>query len=73
MHTSTIHAPCASTRPARTGLLARLADIWLRPTQRDLDMALLRDVDAPEVLRAQAELREAWRRMLPLDAHFREL
>jgi hypothetical protein len=72
MHTSSLSTPRTSTRPARASLLSRLAAIWLKPSQRDLDLALLRDIDAPEVLRAQAELREAWRRWLPIESHFRD-
>jgi len=65
MNTSSIQAPGTVARPAPFGLLARLAAVYLKPSQRDLDLALLRDASAPEELRAQAELRLAWRRWLP--------
>ena len=73
MHTPAIPAPCAAAKPARPGLLARLAAIYLRPTLRELDLATLRDIGVPEELRAQAELREAWRRWLPPGGPFRDL
>ena len=73
MNTTLLPTACAVSRPARPGLLARLAAIVLRPSIRDLDLALLRDIGAPEVLRAQAELRQAWRQWLPPDGHFRDL
>jgi hypothetical protein len=73
MNISSLQAPCTSSRPARPGLLARLAAMARQPSPRDLDLALLRDIGAPEVLRAQAELREAWHHWMPPDGHFRDL
>jgi len=73
MPTSSLQAPCTVLAPARPGLLARLAAMFMEPSLRDLDLALLRDIGAPEVLRAQAELREAWHHWMPPDGHFRDL
>jgi hypothetical protein len=73
MHTPAIPAPCAAAEPARPGLFARLAALYMKPTLRELDLATLRDIGAPEALRAQAELREAWRRWLPPTGPFRDL
>ena len=73
MTTSSIQAPCAEGRRARPGLLARFLAFVRKPSPRDLDLALLRDIGAPQVLRAQAELRQSWRHWLPPDGHFRDL
>ena len=70
MTTSSLHSPCTAAAPRRPGVLARLVAIVMAPSLRDLDHALLNDVGAPEVLRAQAELREAWRHWLPPDGGF---
>jgi hypothetical protein len=73
MPTSSLQVACAALAPARPGLRARLAAMFMEPSLRDLDLALLHDIGAPEVLRARAELREAWRHWLPPGGHFRDL
>jgi len=73
MHTPPLQAPCNATEPARFGFLPWLVALYSRPSLRGLDLALLRDIGAPEEDRAQAELREAWRRWLPPGGPFRDL
>ena len=73
MHTTPIQAPCAAAEPARFGFLPWLVALYSRPSLRGLDLAVLRDIGAPEEERAQAELREAWRHWLPPDGLFRNL
>jgi hypothetical protein len=61
----TAHA--TTTTPGRPGLLARLlAAFAAAPAARELDPVVLREIGPAEERRAQQELRDAWRRFMPV-------